>query len=184
MGNRLTRIYTRTGDQGLTGLADGSRLAKHDTRIAALGDIDELNSLLGSVISLGLASDLRDQLTAVQHDLFDLGAELCIPGRLLITDAYSLRLESWLDTWNEQLPALKEFVLPGGSPAAACCHQARCVCRRAERQLTALHAEQAVNPHTLAYINRLSDFLFVAARSINRLQRHAETLWNRDRYPV
>jgi len=178
MGNRLTRIYTRTGDDGTTGLGDGTRVPKHSARIAAIGDIDELNSHLGLVLAeSGLPGEMRAVLTQVQHELFELGGELSIPNYHRITDEMVTRLEQELDALNETLPTLKEFILPGGSRPAALCHAARTVCRRAERQLVALAQSEPVSPSALHYLNRLSDLLFVMCRAINRALGHADVLW-------
>jgi len=180
MGNRLTRIYTRTGDDGSTGLGDGTRVAKDALRIQAYGTVDELNSQLGVLLALGCPEDIAACLGEIQHALFDLGSELCIPGyRVLGPDATDW-LENWLDHWNAELPPLKDFILPGGSPPAAACHVARTVCRRAERLMVSLMAVEEINPAGLAYINRLSDFLFVMARLLAR-RAGAEVLWSKER---
>ena len=178
MGDRLTRIYTRTGDDGTTGLADGSRRAKHDTRIACLGEVDELNACIGFASSLLGEQGPRDLLLAIQHDLFDVGAELCQPGKLLIDAAYVAALEASADRYNAELPALREFILPGGSQAAACLHLARTVCRRVERGLTRLADGEAVNDDTLRYLNRLSDLLFILARAQSAADGGSEVCWN------
>ncbi|MDY6942106.1 MAG: cob(I)yrinic acid a,c-diamide adenosyltransferase [Pseudomonadota bacterium] len=177
MGHRLSKIYTRTGDAGTTGLGDGSRVSKDSLRVEAFGTVDELNSTIGVVVAHGIEGDLRHRLEAVQHDLFDIGGELCIPGRTSIRDAKVSQLETWLDEMNADLKPLKEFILPGGSPAAAACHLARTVARRAERTVLSLSREESVNPVTLKYINRLSDLLFVAARALNRQAGVADVLW-------
>ncbi|MEN7343413.1 MAG: cob(I)yrinic acid a,c-diamide adenosyltransferase [Pseudomonadota bacterium] len=178
MGNRLSKIYTCTGDTGETGLGDGTRVAKDSARVEAYGCVDEANSTIGMVLAHSI-SDTRivDCLTDVQHDLFDLGGELCIPGHQMIDATYVTRLEQTLDALNEQLPALKEFILPGGSPAAAACHLARTVCRRAERRVQTLAREQDVNPEGVRYLNRLSDLLFVIARCLARADGGQEVLW-------
>lgn len=179
MGNRLSKIYTRTGDDGTTGLGDGARIAKNSARIAAIGDIDELNSQLGVVLAAAhLPAPFHPLLTAIQHELFELGGELSIPGYTRITDAMVLRLEHMLDTLNEPLPPLKEFILPGGSEAAARCHVARAVCRRAERGLVTLAQTETVSPAALHYLNRLSDLLFVMCRAINRALEQPDVLWS------
>jgi cob(I)alamin adenosyltransferase len=178
MGHRLSRIYTRTGDDGTTGLGDGARVPKNSARIAAIGDIDELNSQLGVVLAEpDLTDTTRTALTRIQHELFELGGELSIPHSRRITDEMVTRLEQELDAMNEALPALAEFILPGGSRAAALCHVARSVCRRAERRLVALAQVEAVSPSALRYLNRLSDLLFVMCRAINRALGHEDVLW-------
>lgn len=179
MGHRLSRIYTRTGDQGSTGLGDGTRIGKDAPRMETIGTVDELNSLLGILLTHPMRDDLQQCLLETQHDLFELGGELSIPGHSLITAAYSERLEQALDRLNEPLPPLKEFILPGGSPAAAACHHARSVCRRAERCMVALHAQEPVNAQGLIYLNRLSDLLFVLARTLARAEGGQEIFWQR-----
>ena len=181
MGHRLTRIYTRTGDAGTTGLGDGSRVAKDSQRVEALGAVDELNSTLGVLLAEGLAEDLDALLTEVQHDLFDLGGELSIPGHIAIKAEQVMRLEQALDHYNEALEPLKEFILPGGSRAAALCHLARTVCRRAERRMVSLASSETVSPHCQQYVNRLSDLLFVLSRVINRHDGRCDVLWRRGR---
>jgi cob(I)alamin adenosyltransferase len=182
MGNRLTRIYTRTGDDGSTGLGDGVRVPKEHLRVEAYGTVDEANSALGLVLAVdGLPDDVARCLTDVQHDLFDLGGELCIPGHRAITDAYTDRLEHELDRFNDGLPALKDFILPGGGPAAAACHQARTIVRRAERRVWALARVESVAPEVPKYLNRLSDLLFVVARVLARHAHGSEVLWRHDR---
>lgn len=182
MGHRLSKIYTRTGDDGSTGLGDGTRVGKDSARVEAFGTIDELNSAVGVLMNTGaVADEVLQQLSEIQHDLFDVGGELCIPGHCVIDDAFVKRLERELDAHNEPLPALKEFILPGGGPAAAACHLARTICRRAERRVWTLAKEHAVNPASLRYLNRLSDYLFVLARALARAESGAEVLWNRNR---
>ncbi|MGO8857570.1 MAG: cob(I)yrinic acid a,c-diamide adenosyltransferase [Steroidobacteraceae bacterium] len=182
MGNRLTKIYTRTGDDGSTGLGDGTRAPKECARVEAYGTVDEANSAIGVVLAMAtLPAALNQCLTEVQHDLFDLGGELCIPGHRIITDAYVERLEAELDGFNENLPPLKDFILPGGGPAAAACHVARAVCRRAERRCWALARVEEVSPGALKYLNRLSDLLFVLARVLARHEQGSETIWRRTR---
>jgi cob(I)alamin adenosyltransferase len=182
MGNRLTRIYTRTGDDGSTGLGDGTRVPKEHLRVEAYGTVDEANSALGVVLAVeGLPDDVEQCLTDVQHDLFDLGGELCIPGHRAITDAYVDRLERVLDRFNESLPPLKDFILPGGGPAAASCHLARTIVRRAERRVWALARSETVAPEVPKYLNRLSDLLFVVARVLARRAHGSEVLWRHDR---
>lgn len=181
MGNRLSKIYTRTGDAGTTGLGDGERTTKNARRVQAMGDIDELNSLTGVLLSEALPDDPANVLLTVQHDLFDLGGELSIPGSSLLAAEGVKTLESAIDRWNESLPALKEFILPGGSRAAAHCHLARAVCRRAERSIVALAEHETVNQAVLEYINRLSDLLFVLARTLARHDGGEEIMWDRSR---
>lgn len=182
MGKRLSKIYTRTGDDGTTGLGDGTRVAKDSARVEAYGTVDECNSAVGMVLAVpGVPEAVRDVLTGVQHELFDLGGELCIPGHRAITAAQVERLEQALDRFNADLPALEEFILPGGGPAAAACHLARTVARRAERRAwTAAHDGQ-IAPEPLRYLNRLSDLLFVVARVLARHESGQEVLWRRDR---
>ena len=177
MGKRLTKIYTRTGDDGTTGLADGSRAPKDSARLQAIGEADELNSSLGLLLAEALSDRVRAALEGVQHDLFDLGGELCVPGHAIIGEGHVARLERELDALNEALPPLEDFILPGGSRAAAAAHLARAVCRRAERALVTLAREESVPPPLLHYLNRLSDLLFVAARAINRDSGHGDVLW-------
>ena len=184
MGKRLTKIYTRTGDAGTTGLADGSRVAKDAPRIEALGAVDELNSAIGVLLAEDLPGDIRACLQDVQHDLFDLGGELSVPGHTIMSEAHSKRLESALDAVNAGLPALKEFILPGGSRAASLAHLARTVCRRAERTIVALSKSEQLAAPLLQYLNRLSDLLFVLARALNRHAGGDDICWqqgkNRD----
>jgi cob(I)alamin adenosyltransferase len=180
MGNRLSKIYTRTGDDGSTGLGDGSRVAKENLRVEAYGTVDEANSAIGVVLSVpDLPPAIATCLTEVQHDLFDLGGELCIPGHRMIDAAHVERLETELDGFNENLPPLKDFILPGGGPAAAACHVARAVCRRAERRCWSLARTESVAPDTLKYLNRLSDLLFVLARVLARHEKGSEVVWHR-----
>jgi cob(I)alamin adenosyltransferase len=177
MGNRLSKIYTRTGDNGRTGLGDGSRVEKDNLRVSAFGTVDELNSVVGLVLAEKLPINIRSILNRVQHELFDLGGELCIPGAVLIPNSYVDGLEADLDNLNANLPALKDFILPGGSESAARCHLARTVCRRTERLVVALAHNEDINEATIRYLNRLSDFLFVAARVIVRADGGSEVLW-------
>jgi len=178
MGHRLSKIYTRTGDDGTTGLGDGTRVPKTHSRIEAFGAIDEVNSALGMVLAVdGLPALLQQMLTRLQHDLFDLGGELAVPGYRCITAETVARLEDWLDQLNEDLPPLKEFILPGGGPAAAACHLARAIARRAERCAWTLAASETVTTELLQYLNRLSDLLFVIARVLARHERGTEILW-------
>ncbi len=182
MGNRLSRIYTRTGDDGTTGLGDGSRVAKDSLRVEAYGTVDELNSAVGMLLAVpGIPPGIAASLTELQHELFDLGGELCIPGHRVIASEHVTRLEQSLDQLNDTLPALKEFILPGGGPAAAACHMARAVARRAERRVWALSRTETVSPEALKYLNRLSDLLFVMARVLARHERGNEVLWRHDR---
>lgn len=182
MGKRLSKIYTRTGDDGTTGLGDGTRVAKDNLRVDAYGTVDEANSALGMVLaSASVPQNVRKILTEVQHDLFELGGELCIPGHSAVTDEFITRLENELDTLNADLPALQEFILPGGGTAAAACHLARTIVRRAERITTTLAGTDSVRPEALRYLNRLSDLLFVIARVLARAESGQEVLWDRQR---
>ena len=181
MGNRLSKIYTRTGDDGSTGLGDGARVGKDSLRVAAYGTVDEANSTIGLLLTTQVPDDIRDLLTTVQHQLFDLGGELCIPGHAAIEDADIDALEAQLDHYNDDLPALKDFILPGGGEAAARCHIARTVVRRAERETVALSRTDAVRPQAVRYLNRLSDLLFVLARVLARADGHGEVLWRHER---
>ena len=178
MGNRLSKIYTRTGDDGSTGLGDGTRTAKDSARVAAYGSVDELNSVLGLLLAApGLPDAIAAQLTRIQHTLFDLGGELCIPGTALIEQSDVDWLEQALDGHNAALPPLRDFILPGGGPAAATCHLARTVCRRAEREVVTLARAEGVRGEPLRYLNRLSDLLFVLARVLARAHGAGEVLW-------
>ena len=182
MGKRLSKIYTRTGDDGTTGLGDGTRVAKDSRRVDAFGTVDEANSAIGVVLAAAsVPQRIRDTLTAVQHDLFELGGELCIPGHEAVSEAFVDRLETELDDLNQDLPALKEFILPGGGEAAAACHMARTIVRRAERVTITLADSEIVRPEVLKYLNRLSDLLFVIARVLARVENGEEVLWNRSR---
>jgi cob(I)alamin adenosyltransferase len=181
MGKRLTKIYTRTGDDGTTGLGDGSRLQKDSLRIEAIGLVDMLNSFIGKVLSHEVPGAVRECLIDVQHDLFELGAELCLPGVTKIEETHLARLERTLDTFNADLPGLKEFILPGGSPAAADAHLARTACRNAERSLVALGKAEPGGDGGRRYLNRLSDLLFVLARVINRAAGQPDVLWQQGR---
>jgi cob(I)alamin adenosyltransferase len=181
MGHRLSKIYTRTGDDGSTGLGDGSRTGKDSLRVHAYGNVDEANSAIGVVLAQsGIPDRIRACLTRVQHQLFDLGGELSIPGMALIQDADVEALERDLDAFNESLPPLKDFILPGGGAAAAHCHVARTVVRRAERDVVALARSEEVRPQTVRYLNRLSDLLFVIARVLAREHGAGEVLWQRE----
>lgn len=179
MGNRLSKIYTRTGDDGSTGLGDGSRVRKDAARVGAYGNVDELNSVLGMLLTNALPATMAEELTRIQHTLFDLGGELCIPGMALIEQVDIDWLEQTLDRYNADLPPLKDFILPGGGMAAAICHLARTVCRRAERETVTLAHDEPVRAEVLGYLNRLSDLLFVLARVLARASGAGEVLWQR-----
>ncbi len=180
MGNRLTKIYTRTGDDGTTGLGDGSRVDKDCHRVEAYGTVDEANSAIGVILACeSLPVRYRDCLTEVQHDLFELGGELCIPGHAAVDASYIDRLEDSLDDFNSDLPSLKDFILPGGGPAAAACHLGRTIVRRAERRVARLAREEDVRDEVGRYLNRLSDLLFVIARQAARAESGQEVLWQR-----
>ena len=182
MGKRLSKIYTRTGDDGTTGLGDGSRVAKDAARVEAYGTVDEANSAIGIILACAVVPpNVAAILTEVQHDLFELGGELCIPGHSAVTEAFIERLEKELDALNADLPALTEFILPGGGQAAAACHLARTIVRRAERRIASLSDSESVRPEALRYLNRLSDLLFVVARVLARAEDGQEVLWNRKR---
>jgi cob(I)alamin adenosyltransferase len=183
MGNRLSKIVTRTGDDGTTGLADGERLPKDSLRVVAMGDVDELNATLGLLLAQSLPDYLIDPLKQIQHDLFTLGGELSMPRNTLMKQEAVTRIEDQIEALNADLPPLKEFILPGGGMAASCCHLARTVCRRAERQLVALDREERLSPTLLQYLNRLSDLLFIMCRVLMRAQQATEELWeNLDPY--
>ncbi|QBQ54908.1 cob(I)yrinic acid a,c-diamide adenosyltransferase [Nitrosococcus wardiae] len=179
MGHRLSKIYTRTGDQGTTGLGNQQRVPKDHPRVEAIGTIDELNALLGLLLAHPLPTPLHQAITSIQHQLFDLGGELSIPPAHIIEADQVQALERQLDTLNEKLPPLKEFILPGGAIAASLCHLARVTCRQAERRLVTLSKEEAINPESLKYLNRLSDLLFVMARELNRAEGVTEILWEK-----
>ena len=181
MGNRLSKIYTKTGDDGTTGLGDGTRVAKDSARVNAYGTVDEANSTIGLLLAAELPDGVRELLTRIQHQLFDLGGELCIPGHAAVFDADVDALEARLDHYNDDLPPLKDFILPGGGEAAARCHLARTVVRRAERDAVTLSRHDAVRPQAIRYLNRLSDLLFVLARVLARSSGHGEVLWDHDR---
>jgi len=184
MANRLSKIVTRTGDDGSTGLASGDRIGKDQLRVAALGDVDELNSAIGVLLAETLPAEIRDALLGVQHDLFDLGGELSLPGHALISMAHLARIEELVTQFNAGLPPLREFVLPGGTRAAALAHVARTICRRAERTLVALvnqgNAKER-SPLQVQYLNRLSDLLFVLARALNQSGGSGDVLWQQGR---
>jgi cob(I)alamin adenosyltransferase len=181
MGHRLSKIITRTGDAGTTGLGDGSRVAKDTPRIEAIGTVDELNSALGVLLAENLPDAIARCLTRVQHDLFDLGGELSIPGHAALTDAHVARVERDVETFNASLAPLKEFILPGGSRAAALAHVARTICRRAERSLVHVAAAESVSERSRIYVNRLSDLLFVLARALNVAAGRPDVLWDKER---
>ena len=181
MGNRLSRIYTRTGDDGSTGLGDGTRVGKDSARVSAYGTVDEANCAIGLLLAAEVPEPVRDLLTTVQHQLFDLGGELCIPGHAAIHDADIDALETALDHYNADLPPLREFILPGGGDAAARCHVARTVVRRAERETVSLARVEEVRPQPVRYLNRLSDLLFVLSRVLARADGHGEVTWKHER---
>jgi cob(I)alamin adenosyltransferase len=181
MANRLSKIVTRTGDDGSTGLSSGGRIGKHEPRVAAMGDVDELNSVLGLLLTESLPPPVQDALTGIQHDLFDLGGELSLPGHTLVSDSHLARLDSLIERFNAELPPLKEFILPGGSRAAALAHVARTVCRRAERSVVALGLAETLPPLPRQYLNRLSDLLFVLARVLNRAAGGDDVHWQQGR---
>jgi cob(I)alamin adenosyltransferase len=178
MANRLSKIYTRTGDAGTTGLGDGSRVDKDSLRVHAMGEVDELNAVIGLLLTESVSEKVRNCLTQVQHDLFNLGGEVCLPGHALVKPESVAALEHALDEWNDTLTPLKEFILPGGSKGAAYCHLARTVCRRAERVMHSLSKQEAVTAVSLQYLNRLSDLLFVLCRILNHEAGVADVLWN------
>lgn len=179
MGHRLSKIVTRTGDAGTTGLADGSRVAKDSLRIVAVGEVDELNSLLGLLLCEELPPQVRELLLDVQHDLFDLGGELAVPGGVFLTAAQPARLEAAVERFNGELRPLAEFILPGGSRPAVLAHLARAVCRRAERAMVALGAAESVSDAARQYLNRLSDLLFVLGRWLNKTAGGGDVLWRK-----
>ena len=180
MSNRLTKIYTKTGDTGETGLSGGRRVRKDCPEIQAIGDVDELNSVIGMIIAHEIPEDLNEVLLKIQHQLFNLGAELNSTELNLVSEEMVSQLEQHLDFYNEQLPALKNFILPGGGQAATTCHLARAVCRRAERSVVVIQDTKSISPTIQKYLNRLSDFLFVACRILAKHANHAETLWSSD----
>ena len=184
MGHRLSKIVTRTGDAGTTGLGDGTRIAKDSARIEAIGAVDELNSTLGVLAAEMLPVPIAACILDVQHDLFDLGGELSIPGHAVITEVHVERIEIAVERFNADLPPLEEFILPGGTRASSLAHVARTVCRRAERALIGLAKTDKVSDFARKYLNRLSDLLFVLARAINRAEGQADVLWRRDRKHV
>lgn len=176
-GNRLSKIVTRTGDKGETGLGDGSRIGKDSLRVHALGEVDELNSMLGVLLTEEIPTPIRDALESIQHDLFDLGGELCLPGMEVMKDEQVSRLEALVETYNAELSMLKEFILPGGTRAAALAHLARTICRRAERAVVSLGHQDKVGHTPRQYLNRLSDLLFVFGRALNRAGGRGDVLW-------
>jgi len=181
MGNRLSKIATRTGDGGTTGLGDGSRIDKDSVRITSIGEVDELNSHIGLLLCEDMPADLREELVTIQHDLFDLGGELCIPGYQMIKEAHVERLDALLAKYNATLPPLTEFILPAGSRAAAQAHVCRTVCRRAERAIVTLGKAETIHEHPRQYVNRLSDLLFVLSRVLNRYAGGSDVLWQHER---
>jgi cob(I)alamin adenosyltransferase len=181
MGNRLSKIATRTGDKGTTGLGDGSRTDKDSLRVHAMGDVDELNSQIGLLLCEELPAVLREELISIQHDLFDMGGELCIPGYTMITDAQVARLDALLEKYNADLPPLKDFILPAGSRAASQSHVCRTICRRAERAIVSLGKSETINAAPRQYMNRLSDLLFVLSRVLNRFAGGTDVLWEKER---
>lgn len=181
MGNRLSKIATRTGDKGTTGLGDGSRTGKDSVRIHAIGEVDELNSHIGLLLCEPMPDDLREELVAIQHDLFDLGGELCIPGYQMLKEEHVARLDALLEKYNATLPALTEFILPAGSRAASLAHVCRTVCRRAERSIVTLGNQETIHDHPRQYVNRLSDLMFVLSRVLNRFAGGSDVLWRHDR---
>lgn len=183
MGYRLSKIATRTGDAGVTGLGDGSRVDKDHARIQSMGDIDECNSFIGQLLTEDLPENVRNALTQIQHDLFDLGGELCLPGFIVIKDEHVLRLDEYLAHYNASLPPLANFILPGGCRAAALAHVVRTVARRAERAMTTLGKHEKVSTHARQYINRLSDLMFVLARVFNHAEGRGDVLWTQSYRP-
>jgi cob(I)alamin adenosyltransferase len=181
MATRLSKIATRTGDDGTTGLGDGSRTTKDALRVQAMGDVDELNSNLCLLLCEDMPDALREELITIQHDLFDLGGEICIPGFSLLTDEHVLRLDNLLVKYNSTLPVLAEFILPAGSRAASQAHVCRTVCRRAERAIVALGLVEMLHPQPRQYVNRLSDLLFVIARVLNRFADGTDVMWQKGR---
>lgn len=176
-GNRLSKIVTRTGDKGETGLGDGSRIGKDSLRVHALGEVDELNSMLGVLLAEEIPAPIRDALISIQHDLFDLGGELCLPGMEVMKAEQVERLEALVETYNAELAMLKEFILPGGTRPAALAHLARTVCRRAERAVVSLGHQDKVGNAPRQYLNRLSDLLFIFGRALNRAGGRGDVLW-------
>ncbi len=184
MANRLSKIVTRTGDDGSTGLSSGERIAKYQPRVAAMGDVDELNSNIGLLLTETLPDTVREALVGIQHDLFDLGGELSLPGHALVSEAHLARIDGLIEQFNADLPPLREFILPGGSRAAALAHVARTVCRRAERTLTGLRQSENLHALPARYLNRLSDLLFVLARVLNHAGGGSDVHWQQGRKAV
>lgn len=180
MGHRLSKIYTRTGDDGTTGLGDGTRVSKDNPRVEAYGTVDELNSIIGLLLTHTLPEGIHECLLGVQHRLFDLGGELCLPGHIAIKANHVTELEQILDELNADLSPLKDFILPGGSAAAAVCHVARTVCRRAERRIISLNKQEQISGSIMQYLNRLSDLLFVIARTLNVQAGRQDVLWRKE----
>ena len=181
MGKRLSKIFTRTGDDGTTGLANGERIDKSSIRVEVMGNIDELNSLIGVIGASDVPNDISGYLLNIQHRLFDIGGEIATPGNSVIDPGSVERVEELIDSYNEELSPLKEFILPGGSIPASVCHFARSICRRCERSLVRLAHDEFLNPETLRYINRLSDLLFVLARTLNQEKDGKEIFWDSER---
>jgi cob(I)alamin adenosyltransferase len=182
MSYRLTKIYTRKGDNGTTSIDAGQRIMKNSERIEAIGTLDELNSAIGLILAFNVKTEaIVAALNQIQQELFNLGGELCPPFHKVITAEKTLQLEKWLDTWNDTLPPLKEFIMPGGNLQSAACHLARTVCRRAERCLVTLNEIEVLNPEILRYMNRLSDLLFVAARKLAQETQSEEKLWEHEK---
>lgn len=184
MANRLSKIVTRTGDDGSTGLSSGERIAKDQPRVAAMGDVDELNSNIGLLLTETMPDAVREALVGIQHDLFDLGGELSLPGHTLVSEAHLARIDELIERFNTDLPPLREFILPGGSRAAALAHVSRTVCRRAERTLVSLRQNEELQALPAQYLNRLSDLLFVLARVLNRAGGGSDVHWQQGRKPV
>ena len=184
MANRLSKIVTRTGDDGSTGLSSGERIAKDQPRVAAMGDVDELNSNIGLLLTETMPDAVREALVGIQHDLFDLGGELSLPGHTLVSEAHLARIDELIERFNTDLPPLREFILPGGSRAAALAHVSRTVCRRAERTLVSLQQIEELQALPAQYLNRLSDLLFVLARVLNRSGGGSDVHWQQGRKPV
>jgi cob(I)alamin adenosyltransferase len=181
MGNRLSKIATRTGDAGTTGLGDGSRIDKDALRVHAMGDVDELNSQIGVLLCEDIPDQMKHELISIQHDLFDMGGELCIPGYTMVTDTQVARLDDLLAFYNADLPPLRDFILPGGSRAAAIAHVCRTVCRRAERMIVSVGKSEPINDAPRQYMNRLSDLLFVLSRVLNRYAGGTDVVWEKER---
>lgn len=180
-GKRISRVTTKTGDDGTTALADGNRIDKDDPRITCIGEVDELNSLIGVLIASGVSDDIAGYLRNIQHRLFDIGGELSTPGQAVLQMESVNRLEELINTYNDDLPMLREFVLPGGSMPGSLCHMARTICRRAERSIVSLSRHQYVNPVTVIYMNRLSDLMFVFARTLVLKKGGKEVYWESER---